>query len=79
MQNRAQRRANRRRLTAALRDSGCTCTPEISTDQSIERGLPNARETGTVVHRVGCPLLPRLAALTRPVIVFKGVGPCERR
>lgn len=80
--NRAQRRGNRRRLLAALRDSGCTCTPEIDTDPTPADDMPGASETGTVRHELGCPLDQRLTlamlAGRRPMLMVDGVRGCER-
>lgn len=82
MQNRAERRGNRRRLLAALRAEGCRCSPTITTDRFPEAVVPGARETGTVRHEPGCPLDQRLtlAALAgrRPMLVVDGVRGCER-
>lgn len=74
--NRAERRANRRRLVAALRGSGCTCSPDVLPDRA-EPGVP---EAGWVAHAAGCPLLGRLAAAGYqwPTLVFEPVRRCER-
>jgi hypothetical protein len=77
--NRAARRALLRRLLAALRAEGCTCSPTITPDPSPE---PGAREAGLVEHQDGCPLLLRLALAhpsgRYPTLVFAGVRRCER-
>jgi hypothetical protein len=80
--NRAERRAHRRRLLFALKDSGCRCSPTITVDPSPPPGVPNGRETGWVEHRDGCPLLLRLALAHRsgrnPMLTVDGVRGCER-
>jgi hypothetical protein len=68
--NRADRRTIRRRVLAALKAEGCTCTPKIEPDQ----GAPG----GTVEHEADCALLWRLAAADFPTLWVEGPRECGR-
>lgn len=76
--NRSQRRANRRRLLAGLRASGCRCSPTITPDP----GAPDQGyvDQGQVEHEAHCPMLLRLAMTgwANPTLIFRGVKDCER-
>lgn len=80
--NRRERRALRRRMVAALRDSGCTCSAEFTPDQTVDTGVPGAQESGTVRHWLGCPLGDSMIVANlaghRPMIVVTGLPRCER-
>jgi hypothetical protein len=71
--NRSARRTLRRRLLAALRAEGCTCSPTIRPDARPEAHM---QESGWVSHVADCPLGRRLVG--QPTLVFAGVKRCKR-
>jgi hypothetical protein len=77
--NRSQRRAQRRRLLAAMHSSGCRCRPRIEPDPIADAGTA---ESGSVEHEMHCPLARRLGVASlfgpTPTLWITGVPRCER-